>query len=144
MTCPGGMTPAPSPYGEGAGVYGFLDGNRGSSGVVLVVRGTPHPPPASGTFPLRTEPAFQAAPVFRSAYSDCAPKQLFQLFRRYAWLILHKQSTGLFMEKHSCSRAAPLREQSTGQFSPKRSTSRALPLRVNPQGEGKGAMVHLI
>ena len=43
--------------------------------------------------------------------ADCAPNQLFQLFRCSAWLILQKQSTGLFLPKRSCSRAAPLRRR---------------------------------
>ena len=36
----GGMTPPPLPMkGRNVGVYGFLDGNRGSDGVVLCVKG---------------------------------------------------------------------------------------------------------
>ena len=52
--------------------------------------------------------------------ADCAPNQLFQLFRCSAWLILQKQSTGLFLPKRSCSRAAPLRRRTE------------LPLRESP------------
>ena len=48
-------------------------------------------------------------PVFRSASSFSAPNQPFRLFRCSAWLILHKQSTGLFIPKRSCFRASPLR-----------------------------------
>ena len=52
------------------------------------------------------------------ATAYCAPNQPFRLFRCSGRLILHKQSTGLFI--------------------PKRSTFRASPLHVNPQGEAKG------
>ena len=54
----------------------------------------------------------------RLTASCSAPNQPFRLFRCYAWLILHEQSTGLFIPKRSCSRAPPLR--------------------VNPQGEAIG------
>ena len=57
----------------------------------------------------------------RATASRSAPKQPLGLFRCFGRLILHKQSTGLFI--------------------PKRSTSRASPLRVNPQGEAKGCDV---
>ena len=59
----------------------------------------------------------------RLTASRSAPNQPFRLFRCSGRLILHKQSTGLFI--------------------PKRSTSRASPLRVNPQGEAKGCKLLL-
>ena len=64
---------------------------------------------AAGVTLLRTEIVLRTVPVFRSASSDCAPNQPFRLLRCSAWLILHEQSTGLFIPKRSCSRASPLR-----------------------------------
>ena len=59
----------------------------------------------------------------RAPASRSAPNQPFRLFRCSGRLILHKQSTGLFIPKHS--------------------TCRASPLRVNPQGEAKGCKLLL-
>ena len=98
--CRGGDdSAAPPRKGRGGRVYGFLDGNRGFLGLFWVREG-------------------HLISRLRATASRSAPKQSFGLFRCSAWLILHKQSTGLFMEKHSCFRASPLR--------------------VNPQGEAKG------
>ena len=50
----------------------------------------------------------------------CAPNQPVRLFRCSAWLILQKQSTGLFLPKRSCFRASPLHKRTV------------LPLRESP------------
>ena len=105
----GGMTPTPLPMkGRSVGVYGFLDGNRGSSGVMLFVRGN-LTSRCRDSFSLRTEPAVPAVPAFRSASSVCAPCFPFGKARCSGRLILHKQSTGLFIPKRSTFRASPLR-----------------------------------
>ena len=75
-----------------------------STGLFIPKRSCSRASPLRG----RTMLPLWESPVFRSASSDCAPKQLFQLFRCSAWLILHEQSTGLFIPKRSCSRASPL------------------------------------
>ena len=103
---------------------------RGVLGVIGCSGGTPHPLTTHRTSPsgksgvavgLFSENSpldcfLQNARPSGLRPSGCASKQSFGLFRCSAWLILHKQSTGLFMEKRLCSRA--------------------LSLRVNPQGEG--------
>ena len=59
----------------------------------------------------------------RATASRSAPKQPFRLFRCSDRLIRNEQSNGLFIPKHSISRASPLR--------------------VNPQGEAWGCAVYL-
>ena len=88
--------------------------------VLTVSAAPPFSRPKAATSPLRTVLPFQESPVFRSASSDCAPCFPFGKARCSAWLILHKQSTGLFIPKRSCFRASPLHRRTV------------LPLRESP------------